>query len=67
MVKIYQSGQGLLSVDLDGKPSGWKIANRGGVWQLYRIEPYLALSLDLSQFIGRAELSLIVAKMIRAA
>ena len=66
MVKIYQSGQGLLSVDLDGKPSGWKIANRGGVWQLYRIEPYLVLSLDLAQFIGRAELSLIVAKMMRA-
>lgn len=67
MVKVYQSGQGLRSVELNGKPSGWKIANRGGVWQLYRIEPYLVLPTDLAPFINRAELSLIVGQMIRAA
>jgi hypothetical protein len=67
MVKIYQSGQGLLSVDLNGKPSDWKIANRRGVWQLYKTEPYLMLPTNLAPFINRAELSLIVSGMIGAA
>ena len=67
MVKIYYERQGLLSVDMNGKPSGWKIANRGGVWQLYQIAPYRKLPTDLAPFINRAELSLIVGNMIRAA
>ena len=66
MVKIYYARQGLLSVDINDKPSGWKIANRGGVWQLYQIEPYRLLPTDLAPFINRDELSLIVGKMIRA-
>lgn len=35
-VSIFQSGQGLLSVAVNGAISPWKIDNRRGVWSLYK-------------------------------
>ena len=35
-INITQSGQGLLSVEINDKPSDWKISNKNGVWNLYQ-------------------------------
>tara|TARA_Y100000593_G_scaffold82403_1_gene154776 strand:- start:47 stop:259 length:213 start_codon:yes stop_codon:yes gene_type:complete len=64
-ISIKQSGQGLLSVSIDGKPSNWKIANTKGVWNLYRSEPnYLKINENLAKIIHKEELNNYVAKLI---
>ena len=52
-INIMQSGQGLLSVEINDKPSDWKISNRNGVWNLYLPRSY-----------GRLEYSDNLAKII---
>jgi hypothetical protein len=56
-INITQSGQGLLSVDINGKPSDWKISNRNGVWNLYQPRGYgcLLLSENLAKIIHKPE------------
>ena len=63
-IKIRQLNQGLLTVDLDGKPSDWKISNRGGVWNLYKVSPYKKLPTNLAYFIHKPELTVVVGKLI---
>jgi len=65
MIKIYQSNQGLLSVGINDKPSDWKIANNGGVWNLYNTSPYHKIQTDLARFIHKPELSQIVGDLIQ--
>ena len=36
-IKTVQSGQGLLSVEVDNKPTDFKISNNNGVWKMYRV------------------------------
>ena len=64
MIKIYQSNQGLLSVGIADKPSNWKIANRGGIWNLYNTSPYHKIKTDLARFIHKPELPQIVGDLI---
>jgi len=64
MIKIYQSNQGLLSVGINDKFSDWKIANRGGVWNLYKTSPYHKIQTDLTKFIHKPELPKIVGDLI---
>lgn len=56
-INITQSGQGLLSVDINGKPSNWKISNKNGVWNLYQPRGYgwLLLSENLAKIIHKPE------------
>ena len=64
-ISIKQSGQGLFSVDIDNKPSLWKIGNTKGVWNLYRSEPnYLKIDEDLAKIIHKDELNVRVAELI---
>ena len=36
-IQIVQSGQGLLSVQINDKRSDWKIRNDNGIWNLYKM------------------------------
>ena len=63
-ITIRQSGQGLLTVDLNGKPSDWKISNSGGVWNLYKVLPYKKLPTNLASIIHKPELTAVVGKLI---
>ena len=65
-ITIKQSGQGLLSIDINGKPSVWKISNSKGIWSLYRTEPnYLKINDNLSSIIHKPELNSRVAHLIK--
>ena len=39
-VTIVNAAQGLLSVNIDNKPSDLKISNSKGVWRLYHAKSY---------------------------
>lgn len=72
-ISTVQSGQGLLSVRIDGKPSDWKISNQSGtgVWRLYKagtaFMPLVQLQRNLAQFIHKpAELAEIVGEFIQS-
>ena len=65
-ITIKQSGQGLLSVDFNHKPSDWKIANSKGIWNLYKTEPnYLKINDNLASIIHKVELNSRVAELIK--
>ena len=56
-VTIVNSKQGLLSVNIDSKPSDWKISNTNGVWRLYHAKSYgkLEFSDNLAPIIHQPE------------
>ena len=56
-VTIVNSGQGLLSVNIDSKPSDWKISNTNGIWRLYHVKSYGKLEFpdNLSTIIHQPE------------
>ena len=61
-----QSGQGLLSVDINHIPSDWKIPNSKGIWNLYKTEPnYLKINDNLASIIHKVELNSRVAELIK--
>ena len=69
-IKTVQAGQGLLSVEVDNKPTDLKISNNNGVWKMYRVESsnegFLQFSKNLSRIIHNPEkLSCYVQKKIR--
>ena len=65
-ITIKQSGQGLLSIDINGKPSVWKISNSKGIWNLYKTEPnYLKINDNLAGIIHKVELNSRVAELIK--
>jgi len=69
-IKTVQSGQGLLSVEIDNKPTDYKISNNNGVWKMYRVENgdggYLQFSKNLSRIIhSPKKLSCYVQKELR--
>lgn len=66
-VQTLQSGQGLLSVRIDGKASDWKIANRLGVWNLYKAHTGIKLDRDLARVIHKPDqLNKIISDFISA-
>jgi hypothetical protein len=54
-INVTQSGQGLLSVVLDGKPTNYKIANRGGKWTAYGSAGDFKSDVDLARLIHHPE------------
>tara|TARA_X000001388_G_scaffold1181_1_gene1370 strand:+ start:830 stop:1042 length:213 start_codon:yes stop_codon:yes gene_type:complete len=65
-ITIKQSSQGLLSIDINGKPSDWKISNSKGIWNLYKTEPnYLKINDNLASIIHKPELNSRVAELIK--
>lgn len=56
-INIVQSGQGLLSVEINDKPSDWKISNKNGVWNLYSPSLYgwIQYSDNLAKIIHKPE------------
>jgi|TARA_R100000482_G_C5058981_1_gene116192 hypothetical protein len=69
-IKTVQSGQGLLSVEIDNKPTDYKISNNNGVWKMYRVENsdvgFLQFSRNLSRIIHNPKkLSCYVQKQLR--
>jgi len=71
-ISISQSAQGLLAIDINDKPSDWKIANQSGtgVWRLYKavsaLMPLVQLEKNLAQFIHKPkEVAGIVSEFIQ--
>ncbi len=69
-IKTVQAGQGLLSVEIDNKPTDYKISNNNGVWKMHRVENgdggYLQFSKNLSRIIhSPKKLSCYVQKQLR--
>ena len=51
MISVVQSAQGLLGVVIDGKPTNYKIANRGGKWTAYDSAGDFQSDVDLARLI----------------
>ena len=67
-IETVQSGQGLLSVMINSKFSDWKIANRSGIWNLYKAETDLKWNHDLAAVIHKPDqLNKLIAEFIKAA
>tara|TARA_R100001510_G_scaffold16454_1_gene13869 strand:+ start:1971 stop:2183 length:213 start_codon:yes stop_codon:yes gene_type:complete len=67
-IKVVQSGQGLLSVMINNQFSGWKIANRLGIWNLYKAETDLKWNHDLASVVHKPDqLNKLIAEFIKAA
>ena len=55
IINVIQSGQGLLSVVIDGKPTNYKIANRYGKWTAYNSAGDFQSDVDLARLIHHPE------------
>ena len=67
-IKTVQSGQGLLSVMINDQFSNWKIANRSGIWNLYKAETDLKWNHDLAAVIHKPDqLNKLIAEFIELA
>lgn len=67
-IETVQSGQGLVSVIINSKFSDWKIANRSGVWNLYKAETDLKWDHNLAAVIHKPDqLNKLIAEFIKAA
>lgn len=67
-IETVQFGQGLVSVIINSKFSDWKIANRSGVWNLYKAETDLKWDHNLAAVIHKPDqLNKLIAEFIKAA
>lgn len=52
-IKFFRSGQGLIKMRMNDKPSDWAIRNNGGKWQLYKMHTYISIKEDLAPVIHK--------------